>query len=575
MINPLTAEHDNQQIDDESRNSVKPTAGVVGLENVGNTCYFNSILQVLMHTVLLMKYIFNPSNKMKGKLATSFKNLASYFWSGLYNTLNPLDLKKLIGKLNETFTDFDQQDSHDLLITMLEGLHDDLSKCEKDNSIISKTFSGQYQECIRCSGCGSKIYKKEEFKSISIPLIKPASKKIKVVYIPNNFPEKRKTLNVEIYESSLNIEINNKLISDQISRITGNTTKVKIAQIKTGETTKLDYQEICFTDSKNSLFLPLIIEVKPKKDTCIAQKIMEKIKYPFIVDVSDLLDDFDPKKVEKKVETKLNILWERKEKESKDMKDVDKVEIDNLRFCAAEKIINENINLFSTESNTFSDSLQKVRVSFKTDPSKIIQKTSENGPSFISEICIVHLNPNSNLTIRSLLCNFETRTENEQQKKEILNIQSCLDYHRTAYIFDEENKWYCPSCNELVRAEIKYDILEAPQILILHLERFKLAGESIIKLDTKVSIPEFLDMKEYIIGPQKDENMQYRLYAVSNHLGSSVSNGHYTTLARVRDLEEPENDKGWFTFNDDKKPIKAAFENDSKNAYILFYERID
>jgi len=56
----------------------------------------------------------------------------------------------------------------------------------------------------------------------------------------------------------------------------------------------------------------------------------------------------------------------------------------------------------------------------------------------------------------------------------IINIEDCMaKFNRTEQL-DSDNQWYCPKCQTQVNAFKSLSIHRMPQVLVLHLKRFKI-----------------------------------------------------------------------------------------------------
>lgn len=102
-----------------------------------------------------------------------------------------------------------------------------------------------------------------------------------------------------------------------------------------------------------------------------------------------------------------------------------------------------------------------------------------------------------------------------------------------------DDAWKCPHCQQLQQGVVKMSLWTLPDILILHLKRFRQVGEQRNKLTTFVHFPlGGLDMTPHMVNrnhssqqspPHPRHRHLYDLYAVCNHHGG-MHGGHYTGL---------------------------------------------
>jgi len=104
---------------------------ICGLNNIGNTCFMNSALQLLVSCTVLTKFILNK-NFISPKINCYKKFLMDYFTNKI---ITPLTIKNMVSDNNNIFRGCSQQDAHEFLITLLDILNEELKNEYKENPL--------------------------------------------------------------------------------------------------------------------------------------------------------------------------------------------------------------------------------------------------------------------------------------------------------------------------------------------------------------------------------------------------------------------------------------------------------
>eukprot|EP00743_Colponemidia_sp_Colp-15_P008212 GILK01008907.1.p1 GENE.GILK01008907.1~~GILK01008907.1.p1 ORF type:complete len:644 (+),score=55.14 GILK01008907.1:74-2005(+) len=184
--------------------------GLVGLQNLGNTCFMNSVLQCLLNTPQLTSYFqsnqhskeLNTSNTTtRGKLASAFGELVCRIKSSSkqYGVESPHEVKRCVERVAPQFCGYNQQDAQELLRVLLDGLHEDLNRVrtkppyqelqdlpgetdqersdkwwryfrERNDSFLVDVFGGQLMSVVTCSTCQHRSTAFDSFLDISLPI---------------------------------------------------------------------------------------------------------------------------------------------------------------------------------------------------------------------------------------------------------------------------------------------------------------------------------------------------------------------------------------------------------------------
>jgi ubiquitin carboxyl-terminal hydrolase 4/11/15 len=189
---------------------------------------------------------------------------------------------------------------------------------------------------------------------------------------------------------------------------------------------------------------------------------------------------------------------------------------------------------------------------------------------------IVHPYSNFSFQMLNKFSMYTVTTSLSKSKKKLPHQLNLLELFES-FVAEEkiENMCTCDSCGDINFTYQKKDIHKFPQILIIHIKRFK---NEIEKNEEKIEFPEDIDLSRY---NNKGNIGKYKLNSVVFHQGTLVS-GHYTAIFKYLPTNQ------WLFCNDTKikflKGVKIMGLNPSYNkddissvgdGYILFYRKDD
>ena len=185
--------------DEESKNKVV----LIGLNNIGATCYMNATLQCLSNTRKLTEYFLNNYKTDTNKtMSNEYYRVLKHLWdvNSTNKSYSPNSFKEVLSKENPLFAGIQANDSKDLINFLIERLHlelnfinqnknnndsiDQLDQTnelsmlkifieefnQKFNSPVSNLFYGILETKSRCQGCNIIKFNFQVYSFLEFPL---------------------------------------------------------------------------------------------------------------------------------------------------------------------------------------------------------------------------------------------------------------------------------------------------------------------------------------------------------------------------------------------------------------------
>ncbi|RXM98865.1 Ubiquitin carboxyl-terminal hydrolase 1 [Acipenser ruthenus] len=137
-------------------------------------------------------------------------------------------------------------------------------------------------------------------------------------------------------------------------------------------------------------------------------------------------------------------------------------------------------------------------------------------------------------------CRVEDSSEiSPEPKMELKTLKWAISQFASVERIVGEDKYFCETCHHYTEAERSLLFDKTPEVVTIHLKCFAAnssefdpyAGPS--KVNTPLQTPLKLSLEEWCTKPSKEH---YELFAVVMHNGVTISSGHYTTYVKMMDL---------------------------------------
>jgi ubiquitin carboxyl-terminal hydrolase 4/11/15 len=561
----------------------------------------------------------NPLGSSKASVAKAYATLVKELWLETQSSFSPWSFKKAIGVFAPVFQGFQQHDSQEMLSFTLDALHEDLNRiidkpyssdipCEglseadiadaywrqflsRNSSIVTDCMYGQYRSEVTCPICANASLAFDPFLMLSVVIPnKPKAVEITVLKLDES-PVIRMTLMSTRKPSTgqVKLAVKEKLMMDgpfiaasykgfkfdsfvldsSSVSVIGDKEQLVLVQVpEADEPMERVVIDVTSEDlyMKKSASLSRIVLLRPSstlKEVHLAVFSHLTRSDNFAVAFPSLHQDADqqaaerPQDSSKKDLYSLLIVAEKshdasgevfttKRKKNKGHSRHNKRPVMICSICSRTNC--SNCPLDFTDSTTLAELLHRRGVKSELH---LEVSVSPSEVAFLRQL-------NASIDHESVA---KAKQLEEETKRDVLTLDDCLRFSTKPEKLREENAVYCGKCQTHVRGTKQMTVWRLPNILILHLKRFKQTGGYLKKLETVVQFPvEGLDMEEYLVGPKTPA--LYDLFAVSNHSGG-IGGGHYTAYCRQADGD-------WHYFND-SSVSSARTGIVSSSAYVLLY----
>ena len=624
---------------DISHSAPSAVPGVIGLQNIGNTCFMNSVLQCLLHCRPLCEYFLsgqykeeiNESNALGsgGKLVTEFAKLVEQVWvHPTDSSVTPRDLKWVIGQHAPMFVGYHQHDSQELVTFLLDGLHEDLNLVkskpyteaieanDRPDSVVAKLcweqhllrnrskivdlFQGQFKSRLSCPHCNKSSVTFDPFMYLSLPIPNHPDLPLLVTFTfaqadQTTLPPVRLAINVfrdatdlpraiaAAVAAELPSEYSDTIIADEIlvysqsttynafqlmdgtniyatsslaakkrvfctyaPRLLSSPTPLSpVAQDGPLDHRSSDAEPFAKRQKNNTIVISIQTRICPSSRWVTPSgSITPSLHYvpigpPTAVVVATTTTGAELMALIKR--TVLYSLGSRSKELLEGMKKGAVIRVVEHGATVATIVMGADLPddfLSQKPTGAVASDATHTPVTLYVDIPINDDNSSSDGEDAVAWDDIVssiqtkasdYYRTEKSWRLTSVMANSPVSASQK------VSIDDCFRLFSSEEVLGESDQWYCSHCKEHVRASKKLDLWTMPEVLIVHFKRFQYNRGFRNKIETVINFPsgeDLLDVEQFLPPAATQQALKYKLFGVSNHMGSLYS-GHYTAFAKM------------------------------------------
>lgn len=624
--------------------------GVIGLRNHGNTCFINAVLQCLSHTDILAEYFvldqykvdLSRRNKLnskkygtKGEVTEQLALLLKSIWSCQYDPEISNQFKLVVDKYGSQYRGNNQHDAQEFLVWLLDKVHEDLNTATKkkykiiknsfgrpdevvaaetlanhvrcNNSFVHAVFQAQFRSSLTCPRCQRQSNTFDPFLCVSVPVPQNQRRAIYVTVLYTSQQPRQVKLGLSLPIHSEVRELRELLASD---------TGIAESHMLLTEVDDLGFHRT-FSDSQPVLSIketdPVYCLELPqlKEATDDGGGAYVLLCWVNLLVVEDHCARFSsPYTMQVDRETSYE--------------DLQKLILKEMNAVLHDDILvsSQDIPLFHMRiadglgdgSPTYLDPTLDHPLYMEAVEQALALCEEDAGPPHLKLVLEWDIQGKES-TIADDSDQMEEHASVKQLKMNTeqggaVTLEECFELYTRAEVLGPEDAWHCPNCNRKQEVVKKLGLWSLPDILVIHLKRFRQHSSkqrAPAKLTTLVDFPLYgFDMSPHLANrpspsgnsvappgmlgsppggggvlgglgwspwkrprrtPLRYDDNVYDLYAICNHHGQDLQGGHYTAYCR-----NPY-DTQWYCFDDTRVDPVADTSLVTAAAYILFYQR--